>query len=415
MRKAIKLRALLASAFAPALLTIAGLACAADEVFSPTAAITIPGNNLVSFDIGYVDAKLRLYFLADRSNKSVDVIDTTTNTVVTQLQGGFSGATGNSDTSGPNGVLTLRRGGGDNDDNDNDGNRNDTISRTEIWAGDGNSTVKVIDLGTGQLTHTIATGGTDRADELCYDPRDRLILMANDADTPPFITFISATTYTVVGRITMDGLPGHGPNATNGIEQCQWDHRTGKFYLNLPEVNGPGNDSVSGAVLKIDPKTMKIEQVFTIPVAKCAGPQGMAIGPEPQILLGCHATASAIIDERNGAVIASFNNEAGSDEVWFNPGDNHYFLGLTGATPPVLGVIDAGQKQQGPRTDQSVPTGAGAHSVAADARKNQVYVPIRSGSATICGAHGGNDVKGCVAVMTTPHDDDGKFAHNDRR
>ncbi len=34
---------------------------------------------------------------------------------------------------------------------------------------------------------------------------------------------------------------------------------------------------------------MKIEQTFTIPLASCAGPQGMALGPDGQILLGCNA------------------------------------------------------------------------------------------------------------------------------
>jgi hypothetical protein len=32
--------------------------------------------------------------------------------------------------------------------------------------------------------------------------------------------------------------------------------------------------------------------------------------------------------------------EGGADEVWFNPGDNHYFFGRTAAA--ALGVADAG-------------------------------------------------------------------------
>ena len=58
--------------------------------------------------------------------------------------------------------------------------------------------------------------------------------IANDAATPhPFVTFISTETQAVLGHIIMDGIGGR-PDATGGIEQCQWSHRTGKFYINLP-------------------------------------------------------------------------------------------------------------------------------------------------------------------------------------
>ena len=65
-----------------------------------------------------------------------------------------------------------------------------------------------------------------RADELCYDPNNHVIMMANPGEGPkPFVTFISATTYTVLGTLVFDGKSA--PNATNGIEQCQWSPRTG--------------------------------------------------------------------------------------------------------------------------------------------------------------------------------------------
>jgi len=86
----------------------------------------------------------------------------------------------------------------------------------------------------------------NRADELCYDPAEHLITIANDADSPPFISFIPTegpNAYTVVKQIKFDGLAGDGPNATNGIEQCQWNPREGRIYLNVPEVNGSGGDT----------------------------------------------------------------------------------------------------------------------------------------------------------------------------
>src|SRR5258708_960723 len=108
-------------------LLLAGTAIAAqDEQFTRTTTIQVPGNPLAAFDISWVDPVLDLYALADRSNAAVDVFDTSSNTFVYRV-GGFVGvaASGN-DHSGPDGIVVVQH--------------------REIWAGDGDSTVKVIDL-----------------------------------------------------------------------------------------------------------------------------------------------------------------------------------------------------------------------------------------------------------------------------
>jgi len=385
-----------------ALITVPGLA-AADELFKVKTTIAIPGNPLKSFDISWVDPSLHAYFLADRSNSSVDIIDTATKTVTHQI-GGFVGFTGNNDTSGPDGLLTLENKG-----------------KNEIWVGDGDSTIKVIDYPSGTVTHTIATGGTKRADELCYDPAEHLIMMANDADSPPFITLIPTqgpNAYTVVKTIKFDGLPGDGPKATNGIEQCQWDQRVGLFYLNLPEVNGPGNDTADGSVAVIDPRGMAVVGAFDIPVADCAGPQGMAIGPGSQILLGCNAPSipsgirnAAIIDENTGSIKRVLADEGGADEVWFNPGDGHYFLADGSHRPDEqLAIVDSRGAEQDQTVVIAATAGAGsAHSVAADPFENEAFVPIPSNAgSTICPT-----ANGCVAVFKAKHDDDRVFVRRD--
>jgi len=140
-----------ARAIVLAVLATPGVA-AADEVFAAKSAITLPnGQSISTFDISYDDPVLELYLLGDRTNKAVDAIDTRSNQVVAQLgQGSFVGFTGNNDTSGPNGVLTVHH--------------------REVWAGNGDSTVHVIDLKSQQTTHVIPTGGAFRADEGCFDP-----------------------------------------------------------------------------------------------------------------------------------------------------------------------------------------------------------------------------------------------------
>src|SRR5262249_27099687 len=115
MSKKLKLSALLAgAAIAPWLLTVTGLpstaqpleSAAKDEVFGVTSVINLPDSQkLGAFDIGFVDPAHGLYLLADRTNKSIDVVDTSDNKLINQYKPGFVGATGNNDTSGPDGVL----------------------------------------------------------------------------------------------------------------------------------------------------------------------------------------------------------------------------------------------------------------------------------------------------------------------
>src|SRR5215472_15929015 len=331
----VKLSALLAgAAIAPWLLTVTGLpstaqpleAAAKDEVFGVTSVINLPGGQkLGSFDIGFVDPDHGVYLLADRTNKSIDVVDTSTNTLTHQLTApapGFAGTalcpgttTGN-DCAGPDGVLVAN------------GN--------QIWVGDGNSRVWVLDLTSsppgkliaGPISTALNGAGTDptRADELCHDANNHIILVANDASSPhPFVTFISSTSFGVLGHIVMDGTKGT-PNASGGIEQCQWSPHTGKFYLNVPNPSGPNADN--GVVLQIDPVSERIEQTFSLAGSGCGGNAGMALGQFPQALLGCTNAGpnSVVINLNTGAIIGKLAGEAGADEAWFNLGNNQYFL-----------------------------------------------------------------------------------------
>jgi hypothetical protein len=375
-----KLWAYVAGALAPALLAIAGPVAAANLNFVPTTAISLPSGTapLAAFDISFVDSTIALYFLGDRSNKAIDVVQTSNNQLQVLLTASppFAGATGNNDTSGPDGVITVRH--------------------QEVWGGDAPSSIKVINLFNRQTTHNIQTGGVNRTDEMCVNPRSGgLVMAANNADDPPFVTFTSTTTYTVVKTTKF-------PEATGGIEQCQFDTRTNQFYISVPEVNHG-----DGFVYVFDVNGNLVNK-FDIPLASCSHPQGLAIGPAPQILLGCNGTANAnnptaIISEIDGHVIATINQQSGADEVWFNPGDGLYFLARSSAVgaTQLLGIIDSATfASNSVFTANKNIAGRNAHSVAADPSLNQVYVPIPAGVSTICGSLGGSDARGCIAVFT---------------
>jgi DNA-binding beta-propeller fold protein YncE len=362
----------LATAVSTALLAALGPATAQTRIDQEAprhaAELHVPGNPLTSFDISAVDGDV--YVLADRSNHGVDLFNATDGSFLGRASG-FSGLpAGGSDDAGPNGLVA--------------------VGPQQIWAGNGDSTVKIIDIGSHRVIDTIATGGSHRADELAYDPHGQLVIAANNADNPPFLTFISTVgDHRVVGRLVL-------PQATDGLEQPVWSPSSDLLYVAVPELNG---QATQGGLAVIDPQTRKLLRM--IPVTKCM-PAGLALGPNQHLLVGCSDDAvaagfpakSIILDLPSGKIVHTFHQVGGSDEVWFDKAQDMYYLAAV-ANPggPVLGVIDA-------RTDRwvaNVPTGPRAHSVAADGATGQVFVPIAAGK---------NDAQcdaGCIAVFGHQH------------
>jgi hypothetical protein len=227
--------------------------------------------------------------------------------------------------------------------------------------------MKVINLVSNTIVASISTGGMKRADEVAYDPRDGILMAINNADRPPFATLISTDPNNrhVLGTVQV-------PGATNGLEQPVWDGATGKFYLSVPQLNGVRG---SGAVAQIDPLT---STVTLFPLSGYT-PAGLALGPNQNLLVGGGTNSSLIISALDGHVVATIPQVGGSDEVWYNPGDNRYYL----AAGAVLGVIDAATNTW----IENVPTASGAHSVAADSFNNEIFVPL-PGSSTLPGGIG---------------------------
>ncbi len=324
--------------------------------------LEVPGEPLNGFDITYVDQATNLYYLADRSNKSVDVFDVTSGKMVDRLLGGFVGQLKSSSVSGPNGVVVA---GGD------------------LWAGDGDSTVKVIDLKTKKVTDTLSTGGKARVDEMAYDPDAHVVVVGNNADEPPFLTLFSTEAgHKVVSKIVFE-------DATDGVEQPIYDAVTKKFYVSVPELK---KDKAKGAVAVIDPSSGKLEKLM--PVNDCH-PNGLVKGPGANLLLGCDAGSKdgglkpvLVVMKTDGTLVKVIPGLGAADMVAYNPKVNQYYSAsrnMPGA--PELGVIDAKSNTLVQRI--KLPGGT-PHSVAASEKNNHVFVPL--------GAKGGG-CDGCVAVF----------------
>lgn len=336
-------------------------ACAQAAVLrQPIARIAVPGRALRSFDIGF--AQGGIYAFADRSNAAVDVIDTRTLRWLGRV-GGFAGAR-TAGEGGPNGVVIV-------------GGR-------RIWAGDGASRLRVIDIATRRIVATVSTGGDKRVDEIAVDPRDHLVIAANNADKPPFLSFISTRApYQVRARLVLT-------QATHGMEQPLWDAATGRVYVSVPELDGA---PARGGVAVIDPRSARLVRMYE--VDRCM-PAGLALGPDGRMLVGCSDDAvaagfgarSLLLDPVGGRVVREFRQVGGSDEVGYDPVTGDYVLAAA-ADPggPVLGLIDA----RSGRWTADLPSGRRAHSVAADPVTGRVFVPVAAGDPAC--------PKGCVEVF----------------
>jgi hypothetical protein len=405
-------------------------------VFSPplttqtkcVTAIHIPGNPLRSFDISFVNPKRAEFYFADRSNAAIQIIDTEDLKWKRSL-GGFVGirpplpAPINNNISGPDGVASHGR---------------------WVYGGDGDSTVKVFDLEAPPamaLKQVVSTGGTTRVDEMALTSNGKLLLAANNAEDPPFATLFEAngngakSHVSVISRITVNNaiIPA---GAGLSLEQPTWDPGTKRFYTSIPNIaNNPtgcnygqlaGPITCHGGVLVVDPEAITTPFVTlgafnpttktgVIALNACS-PNGSTTGPNGNLLFGCTPQNNpsdkiTLVMNAVSRVQTPINNITGSDEVWFNSGDNRYYTGssrdcgLPGGCPhggAVLGVIDAETNL----LIEKVPQSSNSHSVAADSKRNLIFVPqvapvsvVPGGDGTNVGAGICGTNSGCVAVF----------------
>jgi len=396
--------------------------------------IFIPGNPLRSFDISWVNPDRGEYYLGDRSNSGIDVVDTHTLKWKRTL-GGFVG------------VVLTGSGGVDNNHSGPDGV---TSHGRWVYGGDGNSTLKVFDLDAPPslaLKQSISTGGTTRVDEMALTTEGDLLLAANNAEDPPFATLFAANEddaishVSAITKISVD--PAIMPSGFGlSLEQPAWDPKTRRFLVSIPIIaNNPagcnygqhsGPITCDGGLLVINPKTLSTPTAVlgafnagtntgVVALTGC-GPNGASVGPHDNVVLGCTPgnnpsdTITLVIDAKSKKQ-TPVAGVTGSDEVFFNRGDRRYYLGaskdLSGA---VLGIVDAETNL----LVEKIPQSTGSHSVAADSLLNRIFVPqvapvsvVGSGGDTttvgagICGTN-----NGCIAVYQHgdhdhDHDHDG--------
>lgn len=392
-------------------------------------AVQIPGKPLGEIDVSWVDPDRAEYYLADRSNAGIDVIDTRNLTFKRTIPG-FVGAIINKTTgkinmgaSGPNGVASHGR---------------------WLYAGDGDSTLHVIDLSAPTASATrqvVNTGGTTRLDKLALSTDGSLLITVNRNEDPPFATLFAAngdratSAVTAITKITLDEtiIPA---GFSLGIKSPTWEPLTQRFYVSIPTIaDNPagcnygqlvGDVTCSGGLLVIDPTILSQPAAVigafdpdtntgVLPVNEC-GPFGITVGPLANLLQGCTQSAepsntSTLVINAITKHFANIGGITGSNEVWFNDGDRRYYTGSNNAIGgAVLGVIDGETNL----LIETVPQSSVSNSVAADARRNRIFVPQVApvavvgpdGDSTAVGAGICGTNNGCVAIYFHDIDED---------
>jgi DNA-binding beta-propeller fold protein YncE len=323
------------------------LRAAGMQKLKQVAAMKIPGKKIGGFDISWVDQKTQRYFLADRTNKAIDIFDGRTDKYVGAIPGfvGVKMTNGKVDdpASGPNGVLVY-------------GNI--------AWVGDGDSAAKEANLTTRKIIATVSTGGKNRCDEIAYDPKNHVLACGNGDEDPPFLSLISTTGLKVIAKISF-------PRATNGLEAPVYDAVEGLFYDSIPELDH--NPKKSGVAV-VNPEG-KLEKI--LPVESC-DPAGIVFGPHQDFLLGCDATGeqgmppvAVVMNARTGKQVARVPGAGGSDEVAYSARNQQYYTGSSDMNPSAMFVIDALTN----KLVQTIRTSGNAHSVAASDVTGKVFVP----------------------------------------
>ncbi|HUP07901.1 MAG TPA: PEP-CTERM sorting domain-containing protein [Caldimonas sp.] len=352
----------------------------------PAAANVQPGGAFTSFDIGFFDPVSRNYYIADRSNASVDIISGNTLQVVGQATG-FTGQQATTSTSGADGVVAVTSGG-----------------FTTLYAGDGNSTLKVFNAtnpSAPTLLQSISTGGSFRVDEMAYSPATHQVLAANNADSPAYATLFNAPGGGASASISVTHITVPGAAATDGMEQPVWNPNTGSFFVSVPSFAG---DDAGGVVeINTNGAIGSIYRFGSMGIASC-GPAGIGLGGSGNLMVGCanRGTQAVLLNPtangHAGQIVGTFAQISGTDELWYDPTSRDFFLtGANTAGHRVFSVIsDATDTFLGsvllPVADASNP-----HSIAVDPLTDDVFVPLAGNTAAV----GGNTActAGCVAVF----------------
>ena len=335
-----------------------------------------------STDIWSFDPSTNTIYFADRVNKGVTAIDTTTNTLLGTLKVPTCNdpAVPSRPGSCPSGVQVapeLHKLVVTDRNKVRSAAPNDTIDLNSIFIFD-------LRLLTKAPTQIILPLGTN-TDELDYDPINHRAYVGNTA-APFFVTVVDVLTETLVGQIPLPGAP----------EQPRFNPIDGFIYVTVPGAPTP-------AILRIDPtqpdNTGAGKIVATLLTPTC---DNRAIDIDPltnDAFVGCASPGGQLLVNLNGAmsIVNTFPGVTGTDTGQFNSNLRRFYSASSNNLPaltvcaanaagvaPVVGVFSAPTRSQplGALVGADC-SGTNGHDIGVDPVHNQVYVAVRQGPASL--------------------------------
>ena len=308
--------------------------------------IAIPGVPIDNFAVLTIDQTSGLGYLAEKENTGVVVFDTKSDSFVKRISGGgLGGNNAKGQLAGPNGVAVVNSG-------------------AELWVSDGDSVVRIVDLKTGQVTATIATGGKERANAMGYDPVNGVVLVANSNEDPPYITLIStAPDRKVIAKIPV-------PESAENIERTVFHAASGMFYTAIPVL---ARDKTKGIMAQIESKTGQLVKLHEL---ENCHPHSLQIVAEGKIFFGCSSAHGAtpkpggdlaIFDMNAGKIVTRGAGLGGNGGSTINSKLGRYYHSTTAAT---LTIVDMKTNQP----VQQLKTSPGARSVGVNEATGRVYL-----------------------------------------
>ena len=299
------------------------------------------------------------YYLADQTNVGVRVVNLNSKTQTTIVTGGFVGVgmlngTVDHDTSGPDGLIVLP-------------------DRNEMYVGNGDGTIKVIDLKTNTLAYTYPNVSMSRSDEGAYDQANGILVITSPAEDTPYLNIVSTYNRTVLGKVLF-------PNAT-GLDQPSFNPADSLFYVSVTTIPG---SAPGGAIAAVNAKSMNIVKMF--PLHQCM-PSGNAFGPTNQLFIACSGQASLfgyessyVLDVSTGTIVANVTGVGGIDQVAYSAMGKAWIAAansnsVKGVATPQLQIVSSVNNTlvQTIATDTVL-----AHSVAVDSSNGDIAVPIQA-------------------------------------
>jgi len=213
----------------------------------------------------------------------------------------------------------------------------------------GDSTVTMFDLKTLAVLKQIkvAPGGLDG---IMYDEPDDKIILTNHSRPIGTLTAIDPKTGDIVGTAELEDTAPEGAAADG----------KGHVFVNNESKN---------TIQVVDVKTWKATASW--PLAPCDGPTGIAYDKASnRIFAGCNKT-SVVLDASTGKVVASIPNGTRVDALGWDPSKKLIYIPNGGEGNVTVVHQDSPDKYTVVAT---VPTFAGAKTIAADPVTHNVYL-----------------------------------------